>query len=65
MIAVDMSTTLLIFLTSIPLVWSYLDPGAGSMVLQVLLAGMLSAAFFVKTWMRQLREGLLTRHKKA
>jgi hypothetical protein len=65
MMAVDSSTALLASLASIPLVWSYLDPGAGSMVLQVLLAGMLSSAFFVKTWIRQFREGLLARHKKA
>ena len=62
---VDTSAILLSSLMSIPHVWSYLDPGAGSMMLQVLLAGMLSSAFFVKTWIRQLREGLLTRHKKA
>jgi hypothetical protein len=65
MMPVETSATLLSFMTSIPHVWSYLDPGAGSMMLQVLLAGMLSSAFFVKTWIRQLREGLLTRHKKA
>jgi hypothetical protein len=62
---VDSSVSLLSSLTSIPHAWSYLDPGAGSMVLQILLASMLSSAFFVKTWIRQLRAGLLARHKKA
>jgi hypothetical protein len=63
--AFDSSLSYLLSLTSIPHVWSYLDPGAGSMMLQILLAGMLSSAFFVKSWIRQLRAGLLARHKKA
>jgi hypothetical protein len=37
------------------LYWAYLDPGIGSMVLQILLAGALSSAFFVKSWIRQIR----------
>lgn len=41
-----------------PGLWAYLDPGTGSMMLQVLLAGLLSSAFFVKTWVRQLRGAL-------
>ncbi len=48
---------------SFPHVWSYLDPGSGSMVLQVLFAGMLSGAFFLKSWLRQLRAGLPSKHK--
>jgi hypothetical protein len=62
---VDSSLSFLSSLTSISHVWSYLDPGAGSMMLQILLASMLSSVFFVKTWIRQLRAGLLARHKKA
>jgi hypothetical protein len=42
---------------SLPMNWGYLDPGTGSMVLQVLLAGVLSTSFFVKSWIRQLRDG--------
>ena len=42
-----------------------LDPGAGSMMLQILLATMLSSAFFVKSWIRQFRGVLLLRNKKA
>ena len=32
--------------------WAYLDPGAGSMVFQILVASFLSGAFFLKSWMR-------------
>ena len=42
---------------TLPMNWGYLDPGTGSMVLQVLLAGVLSTSFFVKSWIRQLRDG--------
>jgi hypothetical protein len=46
-------------------VWAYLDPGSGSMVLQVLFAGMLSGAFFLKSWLSQFRAGLSARNKTA
>jgi hypothetical protein len=52
-------------LGSFPHVWGYLDPGSGSMVLQVLFAGMLSGAFFLKSWVRQFRAGLSTKTKPA
>lgn len=39
-----------------PRMWGYLDPGMGSMALQVLLAGLLSSMFFVKSWFRQVRD---------
>jgi hypothetical protein len=42
---------------SFPVTWGYLDPGSGSMMLQVLLAGLLSSSFFVKSWIRQIRDG--------
>jgi hypothetical protein len=38
--------------------WAYLDPGTGSMVFQILIAGLLSSAFFLKSWMRSLRDGM-------
>ncbi len=38
--------------------WAYLDPGTGSMVFQVLVAGLLSSTFLLKSWMRSLRDGL-------
>ncbi len=65
MIPMDATNSLLTSLVSVPHVWAYLDPGAGSMMLQILLASLLSSAFFIKTWIRQVRDGLLIRHKKA
>ena len=50
---------------TIPLHWAYLDPGTGSMVLQILLAGALSGAFFVKSWFRQVRDGLRFKNSGA
>jgi hypothetical protein len=50
---------------SLPHVWGYLDPGSGSMILQVLFAGMLSSAFFLKSWLRQFRAGLSSKDKPA
>jgi hypothetical protein len=48
-----------------PHLWAYLDPGMGSMVLQVLAAGLLSASFFLKTWVRQIRETFWARTRKS
>jgi hypothetical protein len=50
---------------ALPRVWGYLDPGMGSMVFQVLLASLLSTSFFLKSWVRQMREGLLLKPKKS
>jgi hypothetical protein len=50
---------------SMPYVWGYLDPGSGSMILQVLFAGVLSGAFFLKSWLRQFRAGLTNKDKQA
>ncbi len=36
-------------LDAVPLLLAYLDPGSGSMVLQVLIAGLLSGMFFVRS----------------
>ena len=49
----------------LPLTWAYLDPGTGSMALQVLLAGLLSSSFFVKSWIRQVRDGLRLKKRSA
>jgi len=40
---------------TLPPIWGYLDPGTGSMMLQIALAGLLSASFCLKSWYRQLR----------
>ena len=61
----DATTSILVSLGSLGHLWAYLDPGAGSMVLQILFAGALSSMFFVKSWIRQLRESLPVRDKKA
>ncbi len=47
--------SLLSALQTSPLSLGYLDPGSGSMMLQLLLAGLLSSSFFVKSWIRQIR----------
>ena len=65
MMPFDAATSLLTSLESIPNLWAYLDPGSGSMLLQILLASVLSSAFFMKSWIRQIRDGLLIRNKKA
>jgi len=65
MMPVDALTSMSTSLGSLPHVWAYLDPGAGSVVLQILFAGMLSTLFFLKSWVRQFRESLLIRNKKA
>jgi hypothetical protein len=61
----DATTSILGSLGSLTYLWAYLDPGAGSMILQILLAGMLSSMFFVKNWIRQIRDSLLVRDRKA
>ena len=50
---------------ALPLVWAYLDPGTGSMVLQVVLAGVLSSSFFLKSWIRQVRDDLRLKKRSA
>jgi hypothetical protein len=62
---IDAPTSLMSSLVYLPQIWAYLDPGAGSMVLQILLASVLSSAFFVKSWIRQFRGVLLLRNKRA
>jgi hypothetical protein len=49
--------TILSAFQGLPVDVAYLDPGSGSMMLQVLLAGLLSSSFFVKSWIRQIRDG--------
>jgi hypothetical protein len=41
--------------------WGYLDPGTGSLALQILLAGVLSAGFCLRSWIRQVREAFTTK----
>ncbi|ODT97726.1 MAG: hypothetical protein ABS79_07075 [Planctomycetes bacterium SCN 63-9] len=43
---------------------AYLDPGAGSMLLQVLIAGVFSSIFFAKSSLTYVRDALLAKKKK-
>lgn len=45
---------ILFFLTSRPS-YAYLDPGSGSYLLQILLAGLLAASFMLKSFWQKLR----------
>jgi hypothetical protein len=65
MMSVEMLGTAPLSIQGIPHLWAYLDPGMGSMVLQVLLAGLLSSTFFVKSLTRQIRDALWVRTRKS
>lgn len=39
-------------------VLAYLDPGSGSLLLQLLIAGLFSGVFFVKTWLGTVRTSM-------
>jgi len=41
-----------------PGVLAYIDPGSGSLLLQVLIAGLLSGLFYLKSSFSQVRESL-------
>ena len=51
--------------TAVPGLWAYLDPGMGSMVLQVLVAGLLSSTFFLKSRVRQVRDVFWAKARKS
>jgi hypothetical protein len=60
--------TLNIALTALPSslrLWGYLDPGTGSMMFQVLVAGLFSSAFFLRSWVRYLRDGVSMKLRKS
>jgi len=40
----------------IPVLLAYLDPGSGSLMLQVLIAGMLSGMFVMKSYFTMIRQ---------
>jgi hypothetical protein len=62
---IDTAISTLSSILSPPQVWAYLDPGSGSMMLQIMLASVLSSVFFMKSWFRHIRDELLVRNKKA
>lgn len=48
-----------------PRILAYLDPGTGSMLFQVLIAGLLSALFCAKSSYLTLKNVLFKHHNKA
>lgn len=46
-------------------VLGYLDPGTGSMLLQILIAGLFSSLFFMKSSFSYVRDLLFARKKKV
>ena len=49
----------------LPRIWAYLDPGTGSMLFQVLIAGLLSALFCAKSSFLGLKNALFKQHDKG
>jgi len=48
-----------------PWFWAYLDPGSGSMLFQVLIAGLLSALFCARSALFELKSVLFGDHEKG
>ena len=48
-----------------PWFWAYLDPGSGSMLFQVLIAGLLSALFCARSAFFELRSAWFGDHEKG
>jgi len=48
----------------LPVVLAYLDPGSGSLMLQVLIAGMLSGMFVMKSYFTMIRQSALRFFRK-
>lgn len=65
MVEMDTILNTTVAVQAIPGLLAYLDPGTGSMVLQVLLAGLLSTSFFLKSWVRQARELFWVKLRKS
>jgi hypothetical protein len=59
MFSLDSLDVTLTALSSSMRLWAYLDPGTGSMLFQVLVAGLFSTSFFLRSWVRHIRDGVL------
>lgn len=57
-------TAVCLFVCSTKCAHAYIDPGTGSYVLQVLVAGVLAAAFVAKSTFRSLRESVVRLFKR-
>ena len=49
----------------LPWFWAYLDPGSGSMLFQVLIAGLLSAMFCARSTLLELKSVLFGHQEKG
>ncbi len=58
------SFSLIIFLGATSPAWAYLDPGTGSMMLQLLVAGVAGALVVIKAYWYRLKN-LFSREKKS
>ena len=54
---VDTAMSMMSSILSPTQIWAYLDPGSGSMMLQIMLASLLSSVFFMKSWFRKSATG--------
>jgi hypothetical protein len=59
MFSLDSFDVALTALSSSMRLWGYLDPGTGSMLFQILVAGLFSTSFFLRSWVRHIRDGVL------
>jgi len=46
-------------------IWAYLDPGSGSMLFQILIAGFLSALFCARGSYEKLRNAVFRNHSQV
>ena len=48
-----------------PWIWGYLDPGSGSMLFQILIAGLLSGLFCARSSYLKLRDTVFRNHGRV
>ena len=56
--------TLLLYLAFPRQAHAYLDPGTGSYVFQLLVAGLIGSSFFLKSAIKKIKEKLTRHHKE-
>lgn len=47
------------FLIGIPIVSSYIDPGTGSLIIQILVAGLIGGLFMLKAYWKKVKKFIL------
>ena len=65
MMSFEMLGTAPLAIEGIRHLWAYLDSGMGSTVLQVLVAGLLSSTFLVKSWVGQIHDPFWANTRKS